>query len=146
MDNYSFKALVQDPQIHKLKYLRVCYIVEIHSISKEYMVTLPLPFVAIPNYPGYFWHLTELVLYSLKVGGELRELRLNKKGFYHEEDCYTISHLGRKGILTRALLMRLNPTDSEIPVVTRAELKDRKPVSVSRNRTKCNRGNYHDYH
>lgn len=79
------------------------------------MVTLPLPFVAI-SYPGYFWNLSDHQLYSLKVGGVLRPLRLQRKNAYHEEDCYYISHEGQKFVINKSTLMVLEEKDSEIPV------------------------------
>lgn len=91
------------------------------------MVTLPKPFVA-TRYPGYFWHLEKQVLFSLKVGGELRELVLCRKSIWCPEDAYHISHLGQRQFMTLAYLKALTDADSEIPIGIRSIPEPTKPT------------------
>ena len=81
------------------------------------MVTLPKEFVAI-KYPGYFWHLKEQKLYSIKVGGVLRRLSGPRKPnpFNHYIEGYQISVEGRKRVIALATLTKLKAADSVIPV------------------------------
>ena len=44
------------------------------------MITLPPPFVA-ARYPGYFWNTDDQKLYSLKVAGTLRPMKLYHFGW-----------------------------------------------------------------
>lgn len=60
------------------------------------MVVFPSEFVAI-KYPGYFWHLTEQRLYSIKVSGILRPLSVSNHARYtHGENLYKLSVNGKK--------------------------------------------------
>lgn len=80
------------------------------------MITLPPPFTA-TRLSGYFWHMTEKRLYSLK-SGELKLMaitRANSK-WGIGEDGYRVSHLGKKRFLTLCYLNTLTLQDSEIPV------------------------------
>lgn len=81
------------------------------------MVTLPKEFVA-TRFPGYFWNIETQTLYSLKVGGVLREMKRckpNRWNRWHEEG-YRVSHEGRNRNLFMSYLTKLEPSDSEIPV------------------------------
>lgn len=94
-------------------------------------VTLPEEFVAI-KYQGYFWHLGEQKLYSLKIGGELKRMKTrsfyinwnhqkfkNKRGDKVGEPCYTLSVNGkRKQILVEDLMM-VTPKETKIKVMSK---------------------------
>lgn len=88
------------------------------------MVTLPPQFVA-TMYPGYFWNLETKTLFSIKVAGELRELKLLKKGWtpwgVYNEDCYQVSVQGENRYLAVSYLNTLQPGDSVIGIVTREQ-------------------------
>lgn len=53
------------------------------------------------KFPGYFWHTLEKQLYSIKISGELKPLKLSKgygnpwRGEYYPPS-YQISHRGRR--------------------------------------------------
>jgi hypothetical protein len=38
------------------------------------MIYLPATLTPVPRYPGYFWDVKSHKMFSLKVGGELREM------------------------------------------------------------------------
>ncbi len=79
------------------------------------MVTLPAPFTA-TKYPGYFWHTEDKKLYSIKMAGELRELKIKHPNYFNKlhEDAYQISHKGIKHYLFLRILEKLTIKDSEI--------------------------------
>jgi len=82
------------------------------------MVTLPREFTA-TRFPGYFWNTKTQKLYSLKVGGELRELKGPMEPNYFNkwhEPGYRVSHKGRPRVLGMSYLKKLKLEDSEIPV------------------------------
>lgn len=79
------------------------------------MVTLPEEFIAIKDYPGYFWHFTEKKLYSIKVSGMLKPLYYNK-GYEHLPPGYQVSKDGKPHYLVKEILMSLKPTNSVVPV------------------------------
>ena len=77
------------------------------------MVTLPKDFVA-TRYPGYFWNVAEKKLYSIKVTGELKELRFSKGGFFYGRDIppgYKISVNGARRYYTMDYLNKLAATN-----------------------------------
>ncbi len=89
------------------------------------MITLPKQLTA-TKYPGYFWDTEEHKLYSIKVGGVLKHLKIID--FYRAQrfmfgawrlDCdkwmYQVSVKGRKRYLTDRYLLSLTLEDSEIP-------------------------------
>jgi hypothetical protein len=85
------------------------------------MVTLPKDFVA-TRYPGYFWHVVERKLYTIKVTGELRPMAFNKGGHFYgvvHQPGYQISVKGHKRKLTMEYLGTLKPVDGiqEIPAL-----------------------------
>jgi hypothetical protein len=62
----------------------------------EVMVVFPPEFVA-TRYPGYFWHLTEQRLYTIKVTGILRPLAVsNHIRYTHGRNQYKLSVNGNK--------------------------------------------------
>jgi hypothetical protein len=82
------------------------------------MVTLPKDFVAI-KHPGYFWHLKEQKLYSMKVTGILRPLAgPYKPNYFNHYDCpmYQISVNGRKRHIGIDYLKKLKAANSTIPM------------------------------
>jgi len=82
------------------------------------MVTLPRGFTA-TRYPGYFWHVEKQRLYSLKVGGALREMCGPIEPNYFNrlhEPAYAISHKGHRRYLSVTYLKSLRIEDSEIPI------------------------------
>lgn len=81
------------------------------------MVTLPDDFVQL-SIPGYYWNTAEHVLYSCKITGVLRPMKLQKsrwiRGMYFEEG-YQISHNGvRRGITKRYLMDMPIPTTNQV--------------------------------
>lgn len=80
------------------------------------MVTLPKGFVAI-KYPGYFWHLTEKKLYSMKVDGILKPLKVCKPNYWNKYfSGYQVSVQGSKRLVEMSFLMNIQMSDSIIPV------------------------------
>lgn len=82
------------------------------------MVTLPKEFTA-TRWPGYFWHLQEQRLYSLKVSGVLRPLAgpYKPNPFNHLlGPAYQISVNGEKRNANVDYLKKLKSTNSIIPV------------------------------
>ncbi len=65
------------------------------------MIKFPTQFVAIRDFPGYFWNTDENCLYSLKIGGVLRPLLLTAPNTYNDypEPAYRISMKGRRKVL-----------------------------------------------
>ena len=89
------------------------------------MVTLPPQFVA-TIYQGYFFNLETRTLFSIKIGGYLRELKLLKKGStpwgVYAEDCYQVSVNGQNRYLTMTYLNTLQPSDTVVPFLTRDQM------------------------
>jgi hypothetical protein len=84
------------------------------------MVTLPPPFTA-TKYPGYFWHTEEKKLYSIKMSGELSELKKVFPNYFNHLPMpgYTVSFKGRRKYLSIDYLNKLTLEDSEINVQKR---------------------------
>jgi len=83
------------------------------------MINIPKSFVAL-KYPGYFWNTEENKLYSMKVQGILRPLRLNKGGMYQGqvfEDAYRISVNGFRKYITPDQIQKIILKNSVIPVL-----------------------------
>jgi len=84
------------------------------------MVTLPPEFVAI-KYPGYFWNTTEKKLYSCKIDGILKPLKLKQGGFFNGvqiDPGYSVSVEGKKKYLLFEILCRTKPSNTVFPVRT----------------------------
>lgn len=82
------------------------------------MVTLPPDFVS-TRFPGYFWHIQEKALYSIKIKGVLR--RLTPKSAWHTHagvipSGYDVSVNGRKRRYPIVELMKLEQHDSVVEV------------------------------
>jgi hypothetical protein len=79
------------------------------------MIRLPAGFVAI-QYDGYFWHIKEGKLYSLKRGSlkPLAKALPCRRNFYRSG--YQISNLGKRRFIDIKELRSLTITDSIIPM------------------------------
>lgn len=88
----------------------------------QYYTVLPRNMIA-TKFPGYFWDFKEKVLYSLKVGGVLRPMKVQKpfwlrihgRSFLIPEG-YRVSVRGKRRSLTFHYLWGLRPKVVEIPV------------------------------
>jgi hypothetical protein len=92
------------------------------------MITLPKPFATVPSCPGYFWNTENHKLYSIKMAGELRELKMNKvnswtfKRMYRSkaarfgDEYYTLSVQGKPRCRLVKKLKKLKCVDYEIPM------------------------------
>jgi hypothetical protein len=91
------------------------------------MIYFPATLTPVPHSPGYFWDVKTHKLFSLKVGGELRELQCRKlwggaarhfpnrhKGALH----YQITRNGRRSYLFVENLKQLELVEYDIPVIT----------------------------
>lgn len=91
------------------------------------MVTLPPPFTA-TYIPGYFWHVNQRALYSIKTG-ELKRIKFSRArtSWGQFEDGYRVSHLGKRKTLTLEYLNTLTLQDSIVPIsqppVIKAKIK-----------------------
>ena len=80
------------------------------------MVTLPPTFTA-TKYPGYFWDVESLRLFSIK-SGELKPMKITYPTRFNTYPTpgYRVSHKGRRRHLMLPDLMKLEVKDSEIGV------------------------------
>ena len=96
------------------------------------MITFPPEFQPVTLYPGYYWNTKTNKLFSIKISGILKELRLNRvHGVAHSRGAflgipvgtpyYSISHKGRRISLTVDVLKGLNEhkVDYVVPVQTK---------------------------
>ena len=81
------------------------------------MVILPLPFVS-TKYTGYFWHLNEQRLYTLKGSGVLKPMKLQTPNRFNKfwRPTYVVSVNGIRRYMSEETLKRLQPENSIIPV------------------------------
>ena len=79
------------------------------------MVILPPGFVA-TKFPGYFWDTSGHKLYSMKVDGNLYELKLYYPSrFNHLRGrAYRVCHKGIRRVLMLDDLKKLTPADSVV--------------------------------
>lgn len=90
------------------------------------MVTLPIEFVA-TRYPGYFWNTETQTLFSLKIDGVLKELKLVKPNPWNwlPMPGYVVSVKGRRRTLLVGELKKLKfQTVYEIIPVRDRETRD----------------------
>lgn len=82
------------------------------------MITFPAPFVALEQYPGYFWNTNDQQLYTMKITGVLRPMKMTKGSMWvnNNKPGYMISHQGRKLYIWLQDLKNLKMVDSVIPV------------------------------
>lgn len=79
------------------------------------MITFPEEFVT-TNLPGYFWNTKTQRLFSIKVTGELRELKFQPANMWNNFRAgYRVSRKGRKRVFTLDYLKSLN--SQTIPVI-----------------------------
>ncbi len=87
------------------------------------VIIFPAGYVA-TKYPGYFWNTKTQTLFSIKIGGELRELKLTKpshwNNFFHGNPkggngAYRISHKGQRRILFVNVLKELTESHTIFP-------------------------------
>ena len=83
------------------------------------MITFPPEYVEI-YYPGYYWNMKENVLYSIKVTGTLKPLKLGRRwngpGHYSVIKGYKLSHRGRPRFMPLEDLMKLSPKNAVVPM------------------------------
>ena len=73
------------------------------------MITFPDGFVA-TRFPGYFWNTTDEKLYTMKVTGVLRPMRISYPPLYEDDHAsYRISVNGVRRRLTTAQIKRALP-------------------------------------
>ena len=83
------------------------------------MVHFPEGFIAL-KYPGYFWNIEESKLYSLKISGILKPLKIQSKVFVRGITIpkgYSISVNGRRMRVAEDAIKNLFVTNSTIPVI-----------------------------
>jgi hypothetical protein len=98
------------------------------------MIYFPATFTPVPNSPGYFWDVSKKKLFSLKVGGVLRELAVKKAhhamfrypgaaflGLNVGDKYYRISVNGRNRYLPVKSLEKLEIVHYNMPVIMRVE-------------------------
>lgn len=82
------------------------------------IVSLPKGFVA-TKFPGYFWHIEEQQLYTIKVHGVLTPLKItkpNQRFNYLNEPAYRVCVRGVRRWLHLRDLRKLTYNNSEVPV------------------------------
>lgn len=84
------------------------------------MINFPEGLMAIKGYPGYFWDTKTNHLFSIKVGGVLRPLKIQKpfytKQISIEVDHWSVSINGRQKILTVDKILRRLEDPHDIPI------------------------------
>jgi hypothetical protein len=98
------------------------------------MITFPNNLTPVSDFPGYFWDVMEHKLYSIKVGGVLRELKVQRMwaGVHRlggrrfsklkvGQLYYALSHNGISYPTTVKDLKKLKLTDYAIPQIKRME-------------------------
>lgn len=101
------------------------------------MIYFPDTLTPVPNCPGYFWDISSHKLFSLKIGGVLRELKVLKAHpsmFRHNgarflpvdvgELYYRVSVNGRKRYLPVKSLKKLELVHYHMPIIKRVEAVD----------------------
>ncbi len=80
------------------------------------MITFPHGFVA-TKYTGYFWHIPTQSLYSIKVDGALKPLKISGPNQWNNWSApgYRVSVRGVRRVLWLTDLQKLTDADSEIP-------------------------------
>lgn len=82
------------------------------------MIIFP-PNITPTKYEGYYWDLTHHVLYSIKIGGKLRKLRIGSNSFYPKVQRgeiprmrgYQVSVEGKSRFLSEQYLYNLTLQD-----------------------------------
>tara|TARA_R110000850_G_scaffold519_1_gene3164 strand:- start:3427 stop:3729 length:303 start_codon:yes stop_codon:yes gene_type:complete len=92
------------------------------------MIKFPATLTPVPKLPGYFWDVESHKLYSIKVGGVLRELKMQYVNRYttqyrrfskfrQGEKHYSLSKEGRTHIMLVRDLKKLTLVDYTMPVI-----------------------------
>jgi hypothetical protein len=91
------------------------------------MIKFPATLTPVPKLPGYFWDVNSHKLYSIKVGGVLRELKVQRCKAYRGcnrfskvkvgELYYGLSHRGRSMPTPVRDLKKLALVDYDVPVI-----------------------------
>ena len=73
------------------------------------MIVFPVEYVA-TKWPGYLWNVNEQHLYSIKVDGQLRKMKLYRPNQWNKKSdhCYQLSHRGRKLNIEQTVFYGLN--------------------------------------
>lgn len=97
------------------------------------MIYFPSDLTPVPHHPGYFWDVKKHKMYSLKVGGVLREMKLQKVNPYMlrygswrgglsiGEPFYALSKNGQRRTMLVRNLKKLKLVDYDMPVVNRSK-------------------------
>jgi hypothetical protein len=90
------------------------------------MIKFPATLTPVPKLPGYFWDVNSHKLYSIKIAGILRELKLQRfhPSFRYNRGTrlkpgdlyYALSHLGRRQYMPVSTLKKLKLLDYTMPV------------------------------
>jgi hypothetical protein len=93
------------------------------------MIKFPATLTPVPKLPGYFWDVETHKLYSIKVGGVLREMkvhrlhpcvrfgRFSKIKLKAGELYYSLSHQGHSRAMPVRDLKKLTLVDYDVPVI-----------------------------
>ena len=93
------------------------------------MIKFPATLTPVPKLPGYFWDVNSHKLYSIKIGGVLREMKVQRlhpcnhysrfsKGKPKIGDLYySLSHHGRHQPMPVRELKKLTLVDYDVPVI-----------------------------
>jgi hypothetical protein len=91
------------------------------------MIKFPATLTPVPKLPGYFWDVKSHKLYSIKVGGVLRELKVQRCKSYRGcnrfskvkvgELYYGLSHRGQSRSTPVRHLKKLTLVDYDVPVI-----------------------------
>ena len=66
---------------------------------------------------GYFWHIQQQQLYSIKKAGTLKPLKhITANGWNNWKGGYSVSHLGKNYKLTDEYLEKLTESTSTFPI------------------------------
>lgn len=97
------------------------------------MIYFPATLTPVPFYPGYFWDVQSHKLYSLKVGGVLREMKMHcvhpimlRRGYWGGrlsvgDKYYRLSKEGHRRTMLLNELKRLQLVHYDMPVINRVE-------------------------
>ncbi len=91
------------------------------------MIKFPATLTPVPKLPGYFWDVEKHKMYSIKVGGVLRELKVQRQVGYFgynrfsrvkfRELYYDLSHQGMSHRISVRELKKLEIVDYDVPVI-----------------------------
>jgi hypothetical protein len=95
------------------------------------MITFPNDLTPVPKFPGYFWDVVAHKLYSIKVGGVLREMTLRRANQFNANRWngmrtgqlhYSLSREGFSHTVTVVNLKKLKMTDYAIPLINKVKV------------------------